>query len=88
MILDANQLVAIQQRNDEEIRRGSRATHGYPAHTVKNLLQTITALKKEKKKWKKLAQIRGKALSEIGQIATCTSNEPENCAPSKQHDVD
>ncbi|QJB58290.1 hypothetical protein [Pseudodesulfovibrio sp. zrk46] len=68
MILDANQLAAIRQRNDEEVRRGNNATHGYPSRTVQNLLHTIEALKKEKRKWKKLAQERGKALSEIGKI--------------------
>ncbi|MCJ2164741.1 MULTISPECIES: hypothetical protein [unclassified Pseudodesulfovibrio] len=69
MILDANQIAAIRQHNDEELRKGSRATHGYPAQTVKNLLHTIEALKKEKRKWKKLAQARGKALEDICEIA-------------------
>lgn len=69
MILDANQLASIRQHNDEELRRGSRATHGYPAHTVQNLLHTIESLKKEKRKWKKLAQTRGKALQAINEIA-------------------
>lgn len=75
MILDANQLAAIKQRNDEELRRGSRGTHGYPASTVQNLLHTIEALKQEKKKWKKLAQCRGKALTDIMQIAADTNGE-------------
>jgi acyl-CoA reductase-like NAD-dependent aldehyde dehydrogenase len=70
MILDANQLASIRQHNDEELRRGSRATHGYPAHTVQDLLHTVEALKKEKKKWKKLAQDRGKALKTISELAT------------------
>jgi len=69
MILDANQIASIRQHNDEELRRGSRGTHGYPGHTVQNLLHTIEALKKEKKKWKKLAQERGKALEQIKDIA-------------------
>lgn len=68
MILDANQIASIRQQNDEELRRGSRATHGYPAQTVQNLLHTIQALKKEKRKWKKLAQGRGKKLEEISRI--------------------
>ncbi len=72
MILDANQLAAIRQRNDEELRRGNRGTHGYPAQTMQNLLHTIEALKKEKRKWKKLAQARGKALNEINRIAEDT----------------
>lgn len=70
MILDANQLAAIRQRNDEELRQGNRATHGYPARTMQNLLHTVEALKKEKRKWKKLAQARGKALDEIANIAS------------------
>lgn len=74
MILDANQIAAIRQRNEEELRRGSRAPHGYPAQTVQNLLHTIEALKKEKRKWKKLAQTRGKSLGEISQIATESNN--------------
>lgn len=69
MILDANQIASIRQHNDEELRKGSRATHGYPAQTVKNLLHTVEALKKEKRKWKKLAQSRGKSLNEILEIA-------------------
>jgi len=69
MILNANQLASIRQHNDEELRKGSRATHGYPAHTLQNLMHTIEALKSEKKKWKKLAQARGKALEKIGAIA-------------------
>ncbi len=70
MILDANQIASIRQQNDEELRRGSRATHGYPAQTIQNLLHTIETLKKEKRKWKKLAQVRGKALGEISEIAS------------------
>ncbi len=70
MILDANQLASIRQHNDEEIRKGSRATHGYPSQTVQNLLHTVEALKKEKRKWKKLAQSRGKSLEKISDIAS------------------
>lgn len=69
MILDANQLQSIKQRNDEELRQGSRNTHGYPAQTIQNLLQTLDAMKKEKRKWKRLAQTRAKALADIAEIA-------------------
>ncbi|EGB14438.1 hypothetical protein DND132_1226 [Pseudodesulfovibrio mercurii] len=69
MILDANQLASIRQHNDEELRRGGRAAHGCPARTVQDLLQTIEALKKEKRKWKKLAQDRGRALKAISDLA-------------------
>lgn len=77
MILDANQLASIRQHNDEELRRGSRATHGYPAHTIQNLLHTVEALKKEKRKWKKLAQSRGKALGKISEIAGESNHSEE-----------
>ncbi len=73
MILDANQIASIRQHTDEELRKGSRATHGYPSHTVLNLLHTIEALKKEKRKWKKLAQTRGNALEKIKDIAKNSS---------------
>jgi len=74
MILDANQIASIKQRNDEELRKGKRAAHGYPAHTVQNLLHTIEALKKEKRKWKRLAQSRGKALAEIRDLTGIIDN--------------
>lgn len=67
MILDANQLAAIRQRNDEMLRRGG--AHGYPAQAVLDLLHTVEALKQEKRKWKKLAQERGRALSRIAELA-------------------
>jgi hypothetical protein len=80
MILDANQLAAVRQHNDEELRRGSRATHGYPARTILNLLHTIEALKQEKRKWKRLAQSRGKALAMIGEIAAGSAGGHEQGA--------
>ncbi len=65
MILSSSQLRALKERNDEELRKGKHGKYGYPAHTIQDLLQTIEAVKKEKKKWKQLAQERGKALQEI-----------------------
>lgn len=65
MILNVSQLSALQQRNDEELRKGQYAKHGYPAHTIRDLLQTIEAVKKEKKKWQRVAQERGKTLENI-----------------------
>lgn len=70
MILNASQLNALQQRNDEELRKGEYARHGYPAHTIRDLLQTVESVKREKKKWKKLAQERGQALATIAEVAT------------------
>lgn len=48
MILNANQLTALRQRNDEELRK-EQQSYGYPAHTIRDLLHTIEATKKEKK---------------------------------------
>ena len=69
MILSSSQLRALKERNDEELRKGKHGKYGYPAHTIQDLLQTIEAVKKEKKKWKQLAQERGKALHEILALA-------------------
>ena len=72
MILNASQLRALRQRNDEELRKGSFAKRGYPANTIQDLLQTIDAVKKEKKKWKTLAQERGQSLRNILELASQT----------------
>ncbi|GAB6176260.1 hypothetical protein JCM16814_11510 [Desulfobaculum senezii] len=74
MILSAQQLRALRQRNDEELRKGQYAKHGYPAHTIRDLLQTVEALKKEKKKWQRLATTRGKTLDEIHELAEKNGN--------------
>lgn len=68
MILSSSQLRALQERNDEELRKGKYAKYGYPAHTIQDLLRTIEAVKKEKKKWKQLAQERGQALRDIAEL--------------------
>lgn len=65
MILLASQLRALKERNDEELRKGKQGRHGYPAHTIQDLLHTIEAMKKEKKKWKQLAQDRGQLVRDI-----------------------
>ncbi|MEZ0576261.1 hypothetical protein [Halodesulfovibrio aestuarii] len=61
MILNANQLRALRQRNDEELHK-EQPNNGYPAHTIRDLLHTVEAIKKEKKKWKRLAQERGSVI--------------------------
>ncbi len=68
MILNASQLNAIRQLNDEELRKGQFATFGYPAHTIRDLLNTVEALKKEKKKWQRLAQERGQTLQAVRDV--------------------
>ncbi len=68
MILSASQLRALRQRNDEELRKGDYVKQGYPADTIQDLLQTIEAVKSEKKKWKKVAQERGETLKKMSNI--------------------
>lgn len=77
MILSASQLRAIKERNDEELRKGRYAKHGYPAHTIQDLLHTIEALKKEKKKWQHLAQERGEVLRRIRELTRCVESGRE-----------
>ena len=74
MILNASQLSALWQRNDEELRKGKYAKYGYPAHTIQDLLQTVEAIKKEKKKWQRLAQERGQSLRQVIDIVGKTDS--------------
>lgn len=53
-ILSDNQLAAIRQRNEME-RNSPRPSFGYPAGLILDLLLTLDATKKEKKKWQRLA---------------------------------
>jgi uncharacterized protein YhaN len=78
MILSSSQLRALKERNDEELRKGKNGKYGYPAHTIQDLLQTIEAVKKEKKKWKQLAQERGQLVRDVAALvnrAAATSDE-------------
>ncbi|XPV76242.1 MAG: hypothetical protein ACNI27_16775 [Desulfovibrio sp.] len=70
MILTATQLHALRQLNDEELKKGKHAKHGYPAQTIRDLLHTVEAMKQEKRKWKTLAQKRGKKLDSIRELAS------------------
>ena len=63
MILNASQLEALRQLNDELLREGDVPVH--MAATVRDLLHTVEALKKEKKKWQRTAQERGQALEVV-----------------------
>lgn len=61
-MLDQNQLAALRQKNERA------TTHGWPRQTILDLLDTIDAVKKEKKKWQRLAEDRGERLVKIEQI--------------------
>ena len=61
-MLDQNQLAALRQKNERT------TTHGWPRQTILDLLDTIDGLKKEKKKWQRLAEDRTDRLVRIEQI--------------------
>lgn len=67
-ILSSSQLAALRQRNNDELRKGKKASYGYPVHTINDLLQTIDHLKKEKKKWQRVATDRKDILSKINDL--------------------
>jgi hypothetical protein len=68
-ILTAPQLAALRQRNDMELSKGARSSHGYPKDTIRDLLQTIDELKAQKKKWQRVATHRGELLEKISNMA-------------------
>jgi hypothetical protein len=84
MILSATQLTALRQRNDEELALGPKGTHGYPAQTIRDLLQTVEQVKKEKKKWQRLATERGKSLEAVLEIVHKAGYGKEDAAPRKR----
>ena len=61
-MLNKDQLAALRQKNERT------TTHGWPRQTIMDLLDTIDALKKEKKKWQHLAEDRSERLLKIEQI--------------------
>ena len=46
-------------------KQNNYAPHGYPMSEVTDLLDTIIALKTNKKKWQRLAEHRGQAIADI-----------------------
>ena len=61
-MLDQNQLAALRQKNERT------TTHGWPRQTIQDLLDTINGIKKEKKKWQRIAEDRSERLLKIEQI--------------------
>jgi len=74
MIVNAESLKAIKLENDKP-----KQTYGRPVQLINDLLDTIYHLKKEKTKWKDVAQRRGKSLRkllEMAEVSLSTVTEP------------
>ena len=61
-MLNRDQLAALRQKNERT------TTHGWPRQTIQALLDTIDAVKKEKKKWQRIAEDRNERLVKIEQL--------------------
>ena len=61
-MMTRDQLAALRLKNERN------TTHGWPRQTIQELLDTIDAVKKEKKKWQRLAEDRSERLVRIEQI--------------------
>jgi uncharacterized iron-regulated membrane protein len=61
-MMTRDQLTALRQKNERT------TTHGWPRQTIQELLDTVDAIKKEKKKWQRLAEDRSERLVRIEQI--------------------
>lgn len=75
-ILDKNQLRAIRQRNEMEVAKGGKSAYGYPKDLIRDLLQTIDFLAKEKKKWQRVAEHRGDRFRRIVEICADAATTP------------
>lgn len=69
MILSAQQITSLRQRNERELSLGARSAHGYPKETILDLLETLDEMRVSKKKWQRLATHRGELLGKIGDMA-------------------
>lgn len=68
-ILSSSQLAALRQRNDMELAKGRKSTFGWPKDTINDLLQTVEEIKKQKKRWQRVASHRGELLEKISNMA-------------------
>ena len=77
-VLNEGSLRHVKLENDKP-----KQAYGRPVKLISDLLETISHLKKEKKKWQDLARKRGEALKKIQEASTlCLESnlEPENDA--------
>lgn len=67
-ILNADALREIESKVARWRENNGRTPHGYPLSEVDDLCDTIAALKSQKKKWQRLAEIRGKVIDALCQV--------------------
>ena len=72
MILTQQQIEALRQRHEHAAH-----VHGYPVGMITDLLQTITAMRAEKKHWQRLAVRRGELLGKALNILEL-ARDPED----------
>lgn len=74
MILNSSKLKAVKLENDKP-----KQVYGRPTALINDLLDTISHLKKEKSKWKTLAQRRGQNLQKAKEVIdfALTLQDPE-----------
>ena len=71
-ILTSDELRSIKQQNDSP-----KVSYGRPVKLINDLLDTIFFLKKEKKKWQRLAEDRGLLLKDINSLLIKSQNKME-----------
>lgn len=69
-ILNSDALREIESKVARWRENNGRTPHGYPLSEVADLCDTIAALKSQKKKWQRLAEIRGKAIADVFSTAS------------------
>ena len=67
-VLNASDLSRIQMENERPVQ-----VHGRPVAMIRDLLDTIQHMKKEKNKWQAIAEKRGKGLGDIYSIVVATA---------------
>lgn len=70
-----NKFAAIKQRHERDKNRNK---FGYPSSTIDDLISMVEDLKKEKSKWKSVAQKRGDVLKTIKSKIEVVLNEQES----------
>ncbi len=66
--LSSSKLAALRQRNDMELAKGRKSTFGWPKDTINDLLQTVEEIRKQKKRWQRVATHRGELLEKISNM--------------------